>query len=594
MSIRRRGIAIAAAAATSLALVSVPAHAAIVDNVYEDSVANPSVSLNAIGSYESGVFDASAAEIVAFHADSQRILTVNAQSGQIDVLDASDPTQLSLIGSVSGGEGTTINSVAVREDGLAVATVEPANKTDDGELIFFDAAEATPGIVLGRVGVGALPDAVTIDDEGTYALVANEGEPAEDYSYDPEGSVSVVELNDDLSASTREQVRTADFQAFNAEGALPEGVHIFGQVGDSTTVAQNLEPEYITVSGDKAYVSLQENNAIAVIDIATASVDKIWPLGYVDRTEVPFDPSDRDGSINITNKFPFKSIRQPDSIGSYEVGGQTYIVTANEGDARDWDGYSEEARLKDLNGVKEPALCEDFQGMTAEEIEFFQSDAGAGRQNISLAFGYNEEKDCYEEVYNYGARSFSIFTADGTLVYDSGSDFEEITAKTIPDFFNSNHSESNFEGRSDDKGPEPEGLTLGVIGDRTYAFVGFERIGGIIVYDITDPANAEYVTYANNRDFAISMEDFEDDPVATAENLPKAGDLGPEGLAFVAAKDSPNQKNLVIVGNEVSGTTTVWQVDDLLDDQDDDSNEGSAQSSGSSNLSSGSSFGSSK
>ncbi|MHA2789332.1 choice-of-anchor I family protein [Corynebacterium sp. S7] len=593
MSIRRRGIAIAIATATTLSVAAVPAHSAVVDNVYTHNADNPSVSLDAIGTYETGVFDASAAEIVAYHAASKRILTVNAQSGKIDVLNAADPTQLTLIGTVSGGADTTINSVAVREDGLAVAAVQPANKTDEGQLIFFDAAAETPGTVLGSVKVGALPDAVTMNPEGTYALVANEGEPAEDYSYDPEGSVSVVALNDDVTASTQDQVRTADFQKYNAEGALPEGVHIFGQVGDSKTVAQNLEPEYITVSGSKAYVSLQENNAIAVIDIATASVEEIWPLGYVDRTKVAFDASDRDDAINMRTDLPIKSIRQPDTIGSYEVGGQTYIVTANEGDSRDWDGYSEEARIKDLNGVKNPALCEGFQGMTAEEIKSFQSDAEAGRQNISLAFGFNEEKNCYEELYSFGGRSFSIFTADGTLVYDSGSEFEEVTAAAIPDFFNSNHTESKFDGRSDDKGPEPEGLALGTIGDRTYAFVGFERIGGIIVYDITDPKNAAFVTYVNNRDFAISMEDFEDDAAATAENLPKAGDLGPEGLAFVAAADSPNNKNLLIVGSEVSGTTTVWQVDDLLEGQEGPGGDGDADSNGSSKLSSGSSFGSS-
>lgn len=409
---------------------------------------------------------------------------------------------------------------------------------------------------------------VLITDHGKYALVANEGEPAEDYSVDPEGSVSVVALNDDVSASTQADVRTAGFDAF--EGALPEGVHVYGKVGASTTDAQNLEPEYIAQVGGKAYVSLQENNAIAVVDIASATVEKIWPLGYIDRADIPFDPSDRDldgksGEIKI-GTWPVKGIRQPDAIGAYEAGGTTYIVTANEGDARDWDAYSEEARLKDLGDPDEglPGLCEGFQGMTAEEIEFFQSDEGAGRLKVTTAFGLNDERTCYDEVYAYGGRNFSIFTADGDLVFDSGADFEKITAEVHPQFFNSNHSESNFEGRSDDKGPEPEGLALGQIGDRTYAFIGFERVGGVIVYDVTNPAQSRYVTYINNRDFGISMEDYEKDPAAIAANLPKAGDLGPEGLKFIPAAASPNGENLLVVGNEVSGTTTIFQVDDLL------------------------------
>ncbi|WIM66950.1 choice-of-anchor I family protein [Corynebacterium breve] len=576
---RRHGIAALAALATGFALVT-PVQAAIVATPYEHSAPDAAVKLAPIGAYDSGVFDASAAEIVAYHAGSKRILTVNANSGQIDVLDASNPAKPTKIGAVSGGADTTINSVSVRADGLAVATVEPnADKTLPGSLMFFDAASDTFE-QLGAVTVGSLPDMVTITEDGKYALVANEGEPAEDYSVDPEGSISVVALNDDVTASKQGDVRTADFKKFN--GTLADkGVHIYGQVGDSKTEAQNIEPEYIAVDGDTAYASLQENNAIAVIDIETATVTDVWPLRYIDRTKVPFDASDRDEGITIKN-WPFKSIRQPDSIGAYNVDGQTYIVTANEGDARDWEAYSEEARLKDLGKDGNPDLCEGFQGMTAEEIEFFKSDAGAGRQNITLAFGLNDEGTCYEEVYNYGGRSFSIFTAKGELVYESGSEFEEITAKAMPDWFNSNHTESKFEGRSDDKGPEPEGLVLGQIGDRTYAFIGFERVGGVIVYDITDPANSKFVTYLNNRDFGISMEDFEGDDAAIRENLPKAGDLGPEGLAFIPAADSPNGKNLVVVGNEVSGTTTVYQVDALNEAPAPGSSTSSALSSGSS------------
>ncbi|WP_396136768.1 choice-of-anchor I domain-containing protein [Corynebacterium sp. Z-1] len=226
----------------------------------------------------------------------------------------SDPTNPTKIGSVSGGEGTTINSVAVRADGLAVATVEPSTKTDAGELIFFNAgASELASEPLGRVTVGALPDMITITLDGAHALVANEGEPAADYSVDPEGSVSVAALRSGVEASAQTDVRTADFTAFNAPDALPEGVHVFGQVGASTTVAQILEPEYITVSGGKACVSLQENNAIGVVDIASASVDRIFPLGYQDRATVAFDASDKDGGINLkkTGRSRASSSRTP-------------------------------------------------------------------------------------------------------------------------------------------------------------------------------------------------------------------------------------------------------------------------------------------
>lgn len=566
----RTGLAAACATALTLGLVS-PATAAVVAEPVKDLADGATADISVLGSYGAGAFNESAAEIVAFHADSKRILTVNALSGKIDVLDAADPAKPTKVGEVSGGENTTINSVAVRNDGLAVAAVEPENKTDAGELIFFDAGAEKPGAVLGRVGVGSLPDMVTITPEGDYALVANEGEPAEDYSVDPEGSVSVVKLPASVKAATQADVRTADFRAF--EGTLADkGVHIYGQVGASTTEAQNLEPEYIAVAGGKAYVTLQENNAVAVVDIASATVEDVWPLGYTDRREVPMDISDKDGKINIRTA-PVKGILQPDSIAAYEVDGTTYLVTANEGDARDWEAYSEEERIKKLGGKKLAPICEGYAGMTADEIEEFQADENAGRLKITTAFGLNEEKNCYEDLYTYGGRSFSIFTADGTRVFDSGAEFEELTAKLLPEYFNTNHTENEFESRSDDKGPEPEGVTLGEINGRTYAFIGFERLGGVMVYDITDmvyditdPAKPAYTAYINNRDFSINMEKLaEEGDDAVKAGLEKVGDLGAEGLTFVPAKDSPNGENLLIVGNEVSGTTTVFQVDSLIE-----------------------------
>lgn len=559
----RTGLAAACATALTLGLVS-PATAAVVAEPVKDLADGATADISVLGSYGAGAFDESAAEIVAFHADSKRILTVNALSGKIDVLDAADPAKPTKVGEVSGGENTTINSVAVRNDGLAVAAVEPENKTDAGELIFFDAGADELGTVLGRVGVGALPDMVTITPEGDYALVANEGEPAEDYSVDPEGSVSVVKLPASVEAATQADVRTADFRAF--EGTLADkGVHIYGQVGASTTEAQNLEPEYIAVAGGKAYVTLQENIAVAVVDIASATVEDVWPLGYTDRREVPMDISDKDGKINIRTA-PVKGILQPDSIAAYEVDGTTYLVTANEGDARDWEAYSEEERIKKLGGKKLAPICEGYAGMTASEIEEFQADENAGRLKITTAFGLNEEKNCYEDLYTYGGRSFSIFTADGTRVFDSGAEFEELTAKLLPEYFNTNHTENELESRSDDKGPEPEGVTLGEINGRTYAFIGFERLGGVMVYNITDPAKPAYTAYINNRDFSINMEKLaEEGDDAVKAGLEKVGDLGAEGLTFVPAKDSPNGENLLIVGNEVSGTTTVFQVDSLIE-----------------------------
>ena len=527
MSLRRSAVALCAAVATTVSLAS-PAHAAV-----NHSAAGAALTVAPIGTYETGLFEESAAEIVAYHAGSQRVLTVNAQSGQIDVLDISDPTTPTKVGSVDGGAGATINAVAVRADGLAVATVEPETKTDSGSLLFFDAA-ADEFVSLGEVPVGALPDMVTITEDGSHALVANEGEPAEDYSSDPEGSVSIVTLPATVSAATVADVRTADFQAYNAPGALPEGVRIYGPEG---TVSQNLEPEYITVQGTTAWVSLQENNALAVIDIDAALVTDILPLGTVDHTVVPLDASDRDEAVNITT-WPVKGLLLPDAIASFTSNGVDYIVTANEGDARDWEAYSEEARVKDLT------LCENIEN--AAEL---QADENLGRLKTTIADGLNAEGDCHDEIYSFGGRGFSIVDGAGHRVFNSDDEFEQIIAQAAPGYFNSDHAEASFDNRSDDKGPEPEGVALGEIDGRTYAFIGLERVGGIMVYDVTDPAQSTFVTYVNNRDFSDN-----------------SGDLGAEGLVFVPAADSPNGRNLLVVGNEVSGTTTVFEVNPVVGD----------------------------
>lgn len=518
------------------------------------------LTVEAIGTHETGEFEKSAAEIVAYDRGSHRLLIVNALSGAVTIVDISDPTSPKEVGAVHAGADTTVNSVSVRADGLAIATVEPATKTDPGEVILFDAAG--DGTILQRLPVGALPDMVTFDETGAYAAVANEGEPAEDYSVDPEGSVSVISIPGSLVDGALSAPATVSTATFGE--TVPEGVRIFGPESNGTTpsVAANLEPEYIAVKDAKAYVTLQENNAIATVDVATATVENIMPLGTVDLRNVGMDVSDKDDKINIAH-WPVKSFLLPDSIGVYTVGGSTYLVTANEGDGRDWDGYSEEARVKDLGKDGLPPLADDFEfggavdSKTGESIttaKQLQEKHNLGRLKITTSAGLNEDGTAFSELYTFGGRGFSIFDTAGNRVFNSDSEFEEILARTVPEYFNSDHVENEFDSRSDAKGPEAEGLVLGMIGDKTYAFIGLERIGGIMVYDITTPAAAHFVSYINNRDFSVDPEEGENPA------WQDAGDLGPEGLTFIPAKDSPNGKNLLVVGNEVSGTTTIFTV----------------------------------
>lgn len=590
-SISRRSLALCVATATSLSVAAPASSAAIVNNVIEHSAADASLKLTPVGTYESGVYAESAAEIVAFHPDSNRILTVNAHAGQIDVLDASAPANPTLIGSISAGEGKEINSVAVRPDGLAVAAVQQADKTEDGEALFFNAAAADLDTAeVGRVMVGALPDNVHLTADGGYALLANEGEPSNelnaegtDYVTDPEGSVSVIKLPEAVEAPTQADARIAGFTAFDDQ-PLPEGVRVFGPSGHDSKPSIDFEPEYITSQDGKAFVSLQEANAIGVIDIESATVENILPAHIADHSQVPLDPSNKDDAAELRT-LPVKGLSMPDSIGAFTAGGQTYFATANEGDAREWgikekDGgsgvYTDEVELKDL--VEDGKVCEGALGDV--NVEELADKKHAGNLKLSNASGWNEEKGCFDELYAYGSRSFSIYDSEGNVVFDSGAEFEKITAElNEPGIFhhNADNEEAEFDDRSDNKGPEPEALTIGTVGKRTYAFIGAERVGGIFVYDVTDPATASFVTYVNNRDFST-------------DEFAAAGDLGPEGFAFVDKADSPNGEHLLIVGNEVSGTTTVYNVEDLLnadednqDDADDHDNEDkSSQSSHSS------------
>ncbi|WP_218946101.1 MULTISPECIES: choice-of-anchor I family protein [Acinetobacter] len=563
------------------------------------------IELSKIGAYQSGIFAESAAEIPAYDAASKRLFVVNAQAGVLDVLDLSQPNQPVKITEIQVhdiAEGAEVNSVAVH-NGIVAIAIQAAVKTDPGYVALYQAKDLSK---LAHVQVGALPDMLTFSPDGQTLLVANEGEPSDDYQVDPEGSISVIQL----SNLTAPVVRTADFKAFNGQEAVlrAQGVRIFGP---NATAAQDFEPEYITVSqdGKTAWAALQENNALAKIDVVNAKVLAVYPLGFKDHglDGNGMDVSDADGvdgtgSIKIQTWANVRGLYMPDAIASFDVAGKTYIVTANEGDARAWGedtpeyfnndtskGFVEEWRVKHLvhaDGfarrlgddlpahlsqlAKGAELNPDnfgYCGATAGNAGDCRKDHLLGRLNITWTEGYQKNADgtpklnergnlVYDHLYSFGARSVSIWTENSAqngleLVWDSGDDFEQYIAEHHPEIFNANHEEAGMDNRSDNKGPEPEGVTLGQIGSKTFAFIGLERAGGVMVYDVSTPSAPSFVQYLNSREMSASTEQIE---------LGQAGDLGPEGLVFIAAKDSPNGQPLLVVGNEVSGSTAVYQL----------------------------------
>lgn len=509
------------------------------------------ITLNKRSTYTgSAAFAESAAEIVAFDARTDRLFVVNANLDAIDVLDISDVDSPQLVKSIDLSALGSPNSVAVNpswfRDEIAIAVANPT-KTENGWVVFCD----TDGNFLNQIEVGALPDMLTYDDFGFRVLVANEGEPNDDYTIDPEGSVSVIYNFWGAKRIKWWHVKTIGFGGLTSAD-LPESVRVFGP---GASIAQDFEPEYIALNsnGTKAWVVLQENNAIAVINLWSCRIEKILSLGTIDHSATGFgiDASNDDDAINIAN-WPVCGFPLPDAIASYKARGKTYYITANEGDSRDYDGYSEEERVKDL----------DLDPIAFPDAATLQEDQNLGRLKITSANGNTDADAEFEKLYSYGTRSFSIWDSAGNLVFDSGDEFEQITASLTPDGFNSTNDENDsFDNRSDDKGPEPEGVTTGKIRGRTYAFIGLERVGGIMVYDVTNPRNPEFIEYTNNRNFDVEFNTNEDgDPDPTSEQLLAAGDLGPEGILFIPAYQSPTKSPLLVVGNEVSGTTTIFEI----------------------------------
>lgn len=504
------------------------------------------IKLERLGTYATGIFDEGAAEIVAHDPRTQRLFIVNGSTvgvstGRIDVVSIIDPSQLTLLFSIDVTPyGRAANSVAVSSRGIIAAAVEAAVKTDPGSVVFFDA----DGTFLSSVTVGALPDMLTFTPNGRRVLVANEGEPRDDYMVDPEGTVSIIDLpRGGPRMLTQANVRTAAFTGFNAPASLDASIRIFGP---NASVAQDLEPEYITIDeqGHTAWVTLQENNALGILDIRRGEFTELKGLGFKNHNlpENALDPSDRDGPnntgrINI-NPYPVFGIYQPDAIASYRVRGRTYLITANEGDARDYDAFSEERRVSAL--TLDPTIFPNAATL--------RTNAQLGRLNVTRVNGDTDGDGDYDALYAFGARSFSILTDRGVRVFDSGDQIERITAAQFPAFFNSENDANTFDTRSDNKGPEPEGVTTGEILGRTFAFIGLERIGGVMVYDVTNPFAPRFVEYVNNRNFT-------GDPEAGT-----AGDLGPEGLLFIPRFASPTLRPLLVTANEISGTTTIYEV----------------------------------
>jgi 2',3'-cyclic-nucleotide 2'-phosphodiesterase (5'-nucleotidase family)/DNA-binding beta-propeller fold protein YncE len=482
------------------------------------------ITLSAIGNLSAGL---SGAEISAFDAASQRLFVTS--SVGLQIVDLSDPTAPALVTTIDftapafGAASTDVTSVAVFSGTVAVSLVN-ADKTIAGQVVLLNAA--TGAIIGTPITVGNHPDMVTFTPDGTKLLVANEGELTS-AGVDSPGSVSIIDV------ATR-VATPVTFTAFDGQEAAlrTQGVRI----ATGVSASNDLEPEYIAVSADgtKAFVTLQENNAVAVLDITTATITGIVGLGLKDFSTLLADFSDRDGagdtaSVNLTTGNPVFGLYMPDGIASYSVGGQTYYVIANEGDDRD-------DFLNPDETIRVGAASYDLDNTLFPNEATLKATASLGRLTALSNAGDTDTDGDIDQITVTGARSFSILDSAGNQVFDSADILERIQAATPG---SQTGGTALDDTRSDNKGPEPESVIVKEIGGRFFAFVALERgQGGVAIFDVTDPTDVTFTGYETN-----------------------AGDVSPEGLLFIPAADSPNGEDLLIVSNEVSNTVTVYDVD---------------------------------
>ena len=507
----------------------------------QDLTAPTSLSLLKVGSYETNTEAGS--EISAYDAVSKKIFITNGATNKVDVVDANNVQAPSLLTSIDlSTYGTSVQSVSVKNGKLAIAVGQADKVTTKGRVVVLKTSDYAEQL---NVEVGYLPDMVTFNEDGTKIVVANEGEPIGakigDYNttaaikvttvgtkgdyVDVAGSVGVITV----AGGSYADINFTSATLKNAPDTTP--VRLGGTPSNDQTF--DIEPEYITVKGDFAYVTLQENNAIAKVDLSTNALVSVRSLGSKDYESQNKIDIEEEGAIGLRNYKGLKSLYMPDSIASYSFGGTTYLVTANEGDGREYptddvvDGPETGDVLTDDKKISKLSLDASIAAYYVDDNDL----------KVMIDMG-NEDADAdYEKLYAFGGRSFSIWDANGKLVWDSGDAISKLVAFNEPTLFNQDDDE--MDGRSGNKGAEPEALTVGEIDGKTYVFVGLERQSAIVIYDISNPFDAKFVNY-----------------VVTHEQ----NDISPEGMVFVPAASSPNGKNLLIVSYEVSGSTVVYEI----------------------------------
>jgi hypothetical protein len=467
-------------------------------------------------------------------------------------------------------------SVAINDQGL-IAVALSVNDNNDGRIAFYQLNNKNKAVKKGSVAVGNLPDSISFSPDGSVLVSANEGEPSKFYGtedgVDPEGSISVIRIRDGKPGASK--VTTLGFGAYSTEALRGLGIRISGE---NPTPRLDIEPEYVSISpnGRKAYITLQENNGIAQVDLKRSKIDSIFSQGEKSWSGIAIDSTDDDGVYAPGVKTLF-GLRMADGIKTFQHKGKTYLITADEGDSRvrpddvnfeailgDGTTYSFGDNLTDgvlatledeltgasiyVYGSADVGNRGDFEADQGDELfitlkygavsddGFYSDEKRAGKLTEGdptlLSEGriktVSDSNDPVTGIRSFGGRSFTIFDSKGSVVYDSGNLLDQIT--NAAGFYD--------DGRSDDKSIEPEGVAVATIKNRRFAFIGLERpfnqndpneLGTFIpVFEITQPSAPTYLGAFSG-----------------------AGSLSPEGLSWVG---DGKRGGYLLVANEVSGT----------------------------------------
>jgi hypothetical protein len=499
-------------------------------------------------------------EIATFHPGSKRIFATNGVKNSIDIFDISNVAAPKKVGSLSlSPYGNDVTSVAAGRDVVVAAVLVTetfsatgAPSTPNGKLVVFD----TNGKVLSSPDIlGVLPDSVTFAPNGTTALVAIEGQPVcakddpattakEDTDYlkasDPEGGVSIV----DLTNPAAPVVKFAGFKQFNVAQMKAKGMAVSSVVNN---VAKDFEPEFITAVDNKyAYVTIQEANAIGKLDIEAASFESVTRAFESKLSVTARDTSDRDSGAGPRNYANVVGASQPDAIASFKVGSGHYFVTANEGDAREYTCLNDDQRGSSLK----------VDSRRFPNWSTLSASAALGRAKVNPTIGDRDGDGDIDTIHLRGSNSMTMYR-NGIALWDSGELLDQIQIKAFgvaningSHSLSSDKSTMNYVGqdRSDDKGSEPEGVAVGMVGNTRVAILGLERMTALAVFDITQPRSPVFQEW-------LQMLPAKATPAKDVKHW------SPEGIVFVSADKSPSGKALIITSYELSGSISIHQIE---------------------------------